>query len=252
MEPPSPPFLPPAPPLDDWQVALCVVAVGAAVLCLGCALQVKSSTSRVSSYDPRRDPTLVRTIECMLGCLSRHATSPDVVMQAVDALHASRHLLVPVGAAGSRRRPASVTWLAALPGHGAGRPRRPRGRRAASKRPRREGLPRSLAVACSAMRLLTPHTSTKQAGLPRGGISHALAYISLDLRVSPCISPHLPGGAASRRGQLAAARAPDCAGVRRPDAPRACLYLPISPCISVHLAISPRRAAARCSSCSTW
>ena len=104
MEPPSPPFLPPAPPLDDWQVALCVVAVGAAVLCLGCALQVKSSTSRVSSYDPRRDPTLVRTIECMLGCLSRHATSPDVVMQAVDALHASRHLLVPVGAAGSRRR----------------------------------------------------------------------------------------------------------------------------------------------------
>lgn len=105
MEPPSPPFLPPAPPLDDWEVALCVVAVGVAVLCLGCALQVKSSTSRVfaASYDPRRDPTLVRTIECMLGCLSRHATSPDVVMQAVDALHASRHLLVPVGAAGSRR-----------------------------------------------------------------------------------------------------------------------------------------------------
>ena len=115
----------------------------------------------------------------------------------------------------------SVTWQAAVPGHGAGRPRRPRGRHAASERPRREGLPRSLAVACSAMRLLTPHTSTKQAGLPRGGISHALAYISLDLRVSPCISPHLPGGAASRRGQLAAARAPDCAGVRRPDAPRA-------------------------------
>ena len=148
--------------------------------------------------------------------------------------------------------PPSVTWQAALPGHGAGRPRRPRGRRAASKRPRREGLPRSLAVACSPMRLLTPHTSTKQAGLPRGGISHALAYISLHLRVSLCISPHLPGGAASRRGQLAAARAPDRAGVQQPDAPRACLYLPISPCISVYLAIPPRRAAARCSSCSTW
>ena len=144
MEPPAPPFLPPAPPLDDWQVALCVVAVGAAVLCLGCALQVKSSTSRVSSYDPRRDPTLVRTIECMLGCLSRHATSPDVVMQAVDALHASRHLLVPVGAAGSRRRPA-LGDLAGSPPGAAGRPMRPRGRRAASERPRREGLPRSLA-----------------------------------------------------------------------------------------------------------
>ena len=116
MEPPAPPFLPPAPPLDDWQVALCVVAVGAAVLCLGCALQVKSSTSRVSSYDPRRDPTLVRTIECMLGCLSRHATSPDVVMQAVDALHASRHLLVPVGAAGSRRRPALGDLAGSPPG----------------------------------------------------------------------------------------------------------------------------------------
>ena len=188
-------------------------------MCLGCALQVKSSTSRVSSYDPRRDPTLVRTIECMLGCLSRHATSPDVVMQAVDALHASRHLLVPVGAAGSRRRPALGDLAGSPPG--AGRPRRPRGRRAASKRPRREGLPRSLAVACSPMRLLTPHTSTKQAGLPRGGISHALAYIPLHLRASSCISPHLPGGAASRRGQLAAARAPDRAGVRRPDAPRA-------------------------------
>ena len=143
MEPPAPPFLPPAPPLDDWQVALCVVAVGAAVLCLGCALQVKSSTSRVSSYDPRRDPTLVRTIECMLGCLSRHATSPDVVMQAVDALHASRHLLVPVGAAGSRQRPALGVLAGSPPG--AGRPRRPRGRRASSERPRREGLPRSLA-----------------------------------------------------------------------------------------------------------
>ena len=144
MEPPAPPFLPPAPPLDDWQVALCVVAVGAAVLCLGCALQVKSSTSRVSSYDPRRDPTLVRTIECMLGCLSRHATSPDVVMQAVDALHASRHLLVPVSLPVRDGVPPSVTWQAAVPGHGAGRPRRPRGRRAASERPRREVLQRSL------------------------------------------------------------------------------------------------------------
>ena len=102
MEPPSlpPPFSPPAPPLDNWVVALCVVAVGAAVMCLGCALQVRSKgdgASRVAAaYNPRRDPTLVRTLECMLGCLSRHATSPDVVMQAVDALHASRHLLVPV------------------------------------------------------------------------------------------------------------------------------------------------------------
>ena len=147
MEPPSPPFLPPAPPLDDWEVALCVVAVGAAVLCLGCALQVKSSTSRVFAaydHDPRRDPTLVRTIECMLGCLSRHATSPDVVMQAVDALHASRHLLVPVSLPVRDGVPPSVTWQAAVPGHGAGRPRRPRGRRAASERPRREVLPRSL------------------------------------------------------------------------------------------------------------
>ena len=104
MEPPSlpPSFPPPAPPLDDWVVALCVVAVGAAVLCLGCALQVRSKgngASRVAAsykYNPRRDPTLVRTLECMLSCLSRHATSPDVVMQAVDALHASRHLLIPV------------------------------------------------------------------------------------------------------------------------------------------------------------
>lgn len=228
MEPPAPPFLPPAPPLDDWQVALCVVAVGAAVLCLGCALQVKSSTSRVSSYDPRRDPTLVRTIECMLGCLSRHATSPDVVMQAVDALHASRHLLVPVGAAGSRRRPA-LGDLAGSPPGAAGRPMRPRGRRAASERPRREGLPLSLSRSgvCLQWRalpcwLLTPHASTKQQlGLPPFPMHSPTSPSSLCIFMYLATSP--------RRGCLAE-RATGCSS----------------------RAGSRRRAAARCSSCSTW
>lgn len=154
MEPPSlpPSFPPPAPPLDDWVVALCVVAVGAAVLCLGCALQVRSKgngASRVAAsykYNPRRDPTLVRTLECMLSCLSRHATSPDVVMQAVDALHANRHLLIPVAQLVLKWRQPSVAWQATTPERGGGSPRRPREGTVQffSERPRREDLPRCL------------------------------------------------------------------------------------------------------------
>ena len=100
-----PPFPPSSAPAEDnWVVALEVLAVGASILCLGCALQLRSKndgTSRVAAahdlqrYSASRDPALLRTLECLLSGLSRHATSPEVVMQAVDALHASRHLLIP-------------------------------------------------------------------------------------------------------------------------------------------------------------
>lgn len=95
--PPSPP--PPSSPSgmtapEDWVVALVVMAAGLAILCSGFCLHFVGRSKRARrGIQPHSDEALVATIKCMLGCLSSHATSPEIVMQAVYCLHARRDLL---------------------------------------------------------------------------------------------------------------------------------------------------------------
>ena len=79
---------------EDWVVALVVMAAGLAILCSGFCLHFVGRSKRARrGIQPHSDETLVATIKCMLGCLSSHATSPEMVMQAVYCLHARRDLL---------------------------------------------------------------------------------------------------------------------------------------------------------------
>lgn len=115
----APCLAPPAsPPSDDqeWYVKLWPLWVVLAVLIEAlivvlCVVYQQGLCKRRPVKPTDTEPPLVQSIECMLGCLSKHARRPEVVLQAVYCMHARRELLIPGGLPSGEYRAEERRWL---------------------------------------------------------------------------------------------------------------------------------------------
>ena len=108
---------PASPPSDDeeWYVELwplwvvLAVLLEALIVVLCVVYQQGLCKRRVQPADT--EPPLVQSIECMLGCLSKHARRPEVVLQAVYCMYARRELLIPGGLPSGEYPAEERRWL---------------------------------------------------------------------------------------------------------------------------------------------